>query len=120
MHSPELLMLSGVGPADHLREVGVDVVHDLTGVGARLQDHPPVPVIWHVRSGKSLFRAESSSGYARWFAARRGPPAAPPTPSWRPTPDGAARLGRAGSDHPDAATPTWFSRYRVTPAEPYT
>jgi choline dehydrogenase len=73
INSPQLLMLSGIGPADHLREVGVDVVHDLPGVGAGLQDHPLVPVVWHVRSGKSLFRAESPSGYAKWFGARRGP-----------------------------------------------
>jgi choline dehydrogenase-like flavoprotein len=66
-------MLSGIGPAAHLREVGVDVVHDLPGVGGGLQDHPLVPVVWHVRSGKSLFRAESPSGYAQWFGARRGP-----------------------------------------------
>lgn len=37
--SPHLLMLSGVGPADHLREVGVEVRHDLPGVGKNLQDH---------------------------------------------------------------------------------
>tara|TARA_R110002020_G_scaffold170229_3_gene359674 strand:- start:3635 stop:5281 length:1647 start_codon:yes stop_codon:yes gene_type:complete len=37
--SPRLLMLSGIGPADHLRSVGVDVVHDLPGVGSNLQDH---------------------------------------------------------------------------------
>jgi choline dehydrogenase len=73
VNSPQLLMLSGIGPADHLRSVGVDVVHDLPGVGANLQDHPLVPVISHVRSGRSLFRYESPSGYARWFAARRGP-----------------------------------------------
>ncbi|MGY1654097.1 GMC family oxidoreductase [Geodermatophilus sp. SYSU D01119] len=73
VNSPQLLMLSGIGPAAHLREVGVDVVHDLPGVGGGLQDHPLVPVIWNVRSGKSLLRAESPSGYARWFGARRGP-----------------------------------------------
>jgi choline dehydrogenase len=73
VNSPQLLMLSGIGPADHLREVGVDVVHDLPGVGSGLQDHPLVPVVWTVRSGTSLFRGESPSGYARWFAARRGP-----------------------------------------------
>ncbi|SEM19826.1 GMC family oxidoreductase [Streptacidiphilus jiangxiensis] len=38
--SPQLLMVSGVGPAEHLRQVGVDVVHDLPGVGRNLQDHP--------------------------------------------------------------------------------
>ncbi|MGY1609719.1 GMC family oxidoreductase [Geodermatophilus sp. SYSU D00700] len=73
VNSPQLLMLSGIGPAAHLREVGVDVVHDLPGVGGGLQDHPLVPVVWTVRSGRSLFRGESPSGYARWFAARRGP-----------------------------------------------
>jgi choline dehydrogenase len=73
VNSPQLLLLSGIGPADHLREVGVDVVHDLPGVGSGLQDHPLVPVVWNVRSGRSLFRAESPSGYAQWFGARRGP-----------------------------------------------
>lgn len=37
--TPRLLMLSGIGPADHLRAVGIDVVHDLPGVGSNLQDH---------------------------------------------------------------------------------
>ncbi|WP_354677040.1 GMC family oxidoreductase [Cupriavidus plantarum] len=37
--SPQLLMASGVGPAAHLREHGVPLVHDLPGVGANLQDH---------------------------------------------------------------------------------
>jgi choline dehydrogenase-like flavoprotein len=37
--SPRLLMLSGIGPADHLRQVGIPVVHDLPGVGENLQDH---------------------------------------------------------------------------------
>ncbi|HEY6986052.1 MAG TPA: choline dehydrogenase [Rhodanobacteraceae bacterium] len=39
INSPQLLMLSGIGPADHLREHGIDVVRDLPGVGANLQDH---------------------------------------------------------------------------------
>ena len=37
--SPRLLMLSGIGPADHLRSLGIPVAHDLPGVGANLQDH---------------------------------------------------------------------------------
>jgi len=37
--SPRLLLLSGIGPADHLKAVGVRVVHDLPGVGSNLQDH---------------------------------------------------------------------------------
>ncbi|MDF6879049.1 GMC family oxidoreductase N-terminal domain-containing protein, partial [Escherichia coli] len=37
--SPQLLMASGVGPAEHLRSLGIPVVHDLPGVGQNLQDH---------------------------------------------------------------------------------
>ena len=37
--SPRLLMLSGIGPADHLKKTGIHVVHDLPGVGSNLQDH---------------------------------------------------------------------------------
>jgi choline dehydrogenase len=73
INTPQLLMLSGIGPADHLREVGVDVVHDLPGVGAGLQDHPLVPVVWNVRSGRSLRLAESPVNLARWKALGRGP-----------------------------------------------
>ena len=39
MGSPKLLLQSGIGPADHLREVGVPVLHPLPGVGENLQDH---------------------------------------------------------------------------------
>ena len=42
--SPQLLMLSGIGPADHLREHGIEVVHDLPGVGRNLQDHLEVHI----------------------------------------------------------------------------
>jgi choline dehydrogenase-like flavoprotein len=37
--SPKLLMLSGIGPADELKAVGIEPVHDLPGVGRNLQDH---------------------------------------------------------------------------------
>jgi choline dehydrogenase-like flavoprotein len=43
--SPKLLLLSGVGPADELRALGIEVVHDLPGVGRNLQDHIDVYVI---------------------------------------------------------------------------
>jgi choline dehydrogenase len=42
--SPKLLMLSGIGNAEHLRSFGIPVVVDLPGVGQNLQDHPIVPV----------------------------------------------------------------------------
>ncbi|GCD93051.1 GMC family oxidoreductase [Embleya hyalina] len=40
--SPEILLRSGIGPADHLADVGIAVRHDLPGVGANLHDHPAV------------------------------------------------------------------------------
>lgn len=52
-NSPQLLMLSGIGPADHLREVGIEPLHDLPGVGAHLQDHPTVHVAMENPSGES-------------------------------------------------------------------
>lgn len=45
INSPRLLMLSGIGPADHLRAAGVDPLHDLPGVGSNLQDHLDLYVI---------------------------------------------------------------------------
>jgi choline dehydrogenase len=39
INSPQILMLSGIGAADHLRQHGIDVIHDLPGVGQNLQDH---------------------------------------------------------------------------------
>src|SRR5262249_2943940 len=44
--SPHLLMLSGVGPADHLHEHGLIVHMDSPAVGASLSDHPAVPAMW--------------------------------------------------------------------------
>lgn len=46
MGSPQLLMLSGVGPADQLKELGIEVLHNLPGVGMGLQDHPMVPLMF--------------------------------------------------------------------------
>jgi len=43
--TPQLLMLSGIGPADHLRTHGIDCILDLPGVGENLIDHPEVPII---------------------------------------------------------------------------
>src|SRR6476619_4156609 len=42
VNSPKLLLLSGIGPADDLRALGIDVVHDLPGVGKNFQDHMDV------------------------------------------------------------------------------
>ncbi|RVW00544.1 GMC family oxidoreductase [Rhodococcus xishaensis] len=44
--SPKLLMLSGIGPTDHLHEHGIDVLVDSPGVGSNLQDHPEGVISW--------------------------------------------------------------------------
>ncbi|MFF3225749.1 GMC family oxidoreductase [Nocardia suismassiliense] len=44
--TPKLLMLSGIGPADHLREIGIPVLVDAPGVGANLDDHVEGLVFW--------------------------------------------------------------------------
>ena len=71
--SPQLLQLSGVGPADHLRELGITVAADLPGVGENLQDH--LVADWsHRCGGGSLFEADRSRGnLVAYLARRRGP-----------------------------------------------
>jgi choline dehydrogenase len=44
-NTPKILMLSGIGAAKHLREMGIAVKHDLPGIGENLQDHHEVPVV---------------------------------------------------------------------------
>jgi len=44
VNSPQLLMLSGIGPQEHLAELGIPVVHHLPGVGQSLQDHYSAPI----------------------------------------------------------------------------
>ncbi|KRA80567.1 GMC family oxidoreductase [Altererythrobacter sp. Root672] len=53
-NSPQLLLLSGIGPADELREQGIDVVHDLPGVGRNLQDHPSIAMVWNAEREVTL------------------------------------------------------------------
>jgi choline dehydrogenase len=59
-NSPKLLMLSGVGPADHLKEKGIEVKHNLSGVGNNLQDHPIAAVLYLYKEGKAS--APSNTG----------------------------------------------------------
>ena len=52
--TPHILALSGIGPADRLRQFGIPVVQDLPGVGRNLRDHPDVPMAWRTREGFPL------------------------------------------------------------------
>jgi len=75
-NSPQLLMLSGIGPADHLREHGIDVVCDLPGVGGNLSEHPNMLNVQAVRPGLGLTRHvrldRAARGVARWALRRDG------------------------------------------------
>ena len=73
VNSPHLLLLSGVGPAAHLKEFGIDVVADLAGVGQRLQDHPAVPMIWYTRGISDLADFNNLRSLVRWKARGSGP-----------------------------------------------
>jgi choline dehydrogenase len=52
--SPQLLQLSGIGPAEHLRDMGIEVVRDMPGVGSNLQDHFNTFCIYRISRDLSL------------------------------------------------------------------
>ena len=99
VNSPQLLMLSGIGPAGHLAEHGIEVIHDLAGVGANLQDHPDFAVVEACSLPVSLHGAMNAWGKLKiglaWFLFRRGPGA---TNHYEA---GAFIRTRAGLEHPD-------------------
>ena len=47
--SPHILMLSGIGPSDQLTQQGIEVIHDLKGVGQNLRDHPMLGLTWSTK-----------------------------------------------------------------------
>jgi choline dehydrogenase-like flavoprotein len=73
INSPQLLLLSGIGPADELRAAGVQPRHELPGVGRNLQDHPFVTLIWEVTDQHTLYGAEKPKALAEWLLRRSGP-----------------------------------------------
>ena len=71
--TPQLLMLSGIGPADDLREHGIYVIADNPAVGANLMDHPMVPVLWSTPRVRGLWESTGNVGIARWRLTHKGP-----------------------------------------------
>jgi choline dehydrogenase len=71
--SPQLLQLSGIGAAQDIRAVGIDSRHELPGVGANLQDHPVVAVLFAVSDTDTLYTAERPRYLAEWLLRRSGP-----------------------------------------------
>jgi choline dehydrogenase-like flavoprotein len=72
INSPQLLLLSGIGPAEELRAVGVEPRHELHGVGHNLQDHPFVTLIWEVNDQNTLYGADKPKHLAEWLLRRSG------------------------------------------------
>ena len=75
--SPQLLMLSGIGPADQLRALGIEVVQDLPGVGENLQEHPNLLNIYRTRGSLGLTRYlrldRATLAVMRWALMGEGP-----------------------------------------------
>ncbi len=73
INSPQLLMLSGVGPADHLRALDLPVILDLPGVGQNLQDHLAAGVFYYSQLPVSLANAAKLGALLRYVFFRKGP-----------------------------------------------
>ncbi len=97
--SPQLLMLSGVGPADHLRHLGIEVRADLPGVGSNLQDHLELYVQQRCKLPVSLYPTMKPWNKAltgmRWYLTHTGHGATNHFES------GGFIRSRAGIEHPD-------------------
>jgi choline dehydrogenase len=70
--SPQLLMSSGIGPADALRALGIQPLHAAPDVGANLQDHPVAGPVFTVRGRDTLKSAESLPSLLDYLLRRRG------------------------------------------------
>ena len=79
LQSPQLLMLSGIGPHAHLADKGIATLHDLAGVGQHLHDHPDVVQVARAPQAKDLFgltpggMVRAVRGIFEWRRARSGP-----------------------------------------------
>lgn len=71
--TPRLLMLSGVGPGEHLRRHDIPVLAELPGVGANLIDPPAVTMRWHTPRVRALWERLGPAQLVRWQLTRGGP-----------------------------------------------
>lgn len=76
LNTPKLLMLSGVGPAAHLKEHGIEVIADRAGVGANLQDHLEIYFQWAAKKPITLYKYWNLFGKAmigaQWLFTKTG------------------------------------------------
>ena len=77
INNPKLLMLSGIGPADHVKAAGIHPIHDLAGVGQNLQDHLEIYLQMECKRPVTLQKYYNFFGKmfvgARWLFTRTGP-----------------------------------------------
>ena len=73
LNSPQLLMLSGIGPADALRALGITIQHDLPGVGQNLQDHLDICTLTQARSKVSYDRLSDVAVALQYYLKKQGP-----------------------------------------------
>src|SRR5680860_132569 len=73
INSPQLLMLSGIGPGAHLREHGIDVVVESAGVGKNLQDHPAAGFLIYTKGTTDLAEFNTLGSLVKWKARKTGP-----------------------------------------------
>lgn len=66
-------MLSGVGPAEHLRSLDLDVLVNLPGVGENLHDHPAAAILWRTTGTTDLTDIAGTGALLRWKLTGRGP-----------------------------------------------
>ncbi len=112
--SPQLLMLSGVGPKDHLRDLAIPVLMDAPGVGQNLQDHLVCGIAFTCREPVTLAGAETIGNLLRWVGWGRGPLSS-----------NVAEAGAFIRSSPAIATPdlelicapTWFVDHGLTPMD---
>ncbi len=72
INSPQLLLLSGIGPADHLADFDLPLVHDLPGVGQHLMDHIQVPLAYHCLAPLSLVDKDAPEQIKRYEEEKMG------------------------------------------------
>ncbi|AFY31420.1 GMC family oxidoreductase [Calothrix sp. PCC 7507] len=72
INSPQLLMLSGIGPGDRLQSLGIPVLVNLPGVGQNLQDHLMASVIYKSKKPISLANAERPTNFLKYYLFKNG------------------------------------------------
>ena len=77
VNSPQLLMLSGIGPADHLNSIGIRPLHDLPGVGGNLQDHLDAAILQNAKPGTTYGRSNKLWALYQYLVNKKGPGTSP-------------------------------------------